>query len=493
MPDIIELGPHRLAVHHAQGTPEAVNGGVVLPPGRVALLHGLGACDFYRHGWNSWSPTGWRNLAEPPLRITDPIRRLTADDTAWHEEHRHHSSAVAALDAGGGEVLLLGSLGLGNPRLAADRDTLSGWYEHGAAPWFAAIGPEAEVFRRYSELLAKRLGGRRTPPRRHNIWSSWYSYYEDIDERTLLAELPAIAELPFEVVQFDDGWEEMVGDWQPNSKFPSGMRHLAEAVEDAGMTPGLWISPFIALPQSKIVQDRPELFLRDADGGLAVTGYNWNTGYHALDLTLPAARDHLRETITTVTQDWGYRYLKLDFVYAAAAPAERAEGIGREEVYRNGLAVVREAAGDDAYLLGSGALPLPSLGLLDAIRVGPDVGPAWTYHGLSDPSDAAARNAVAVSASRFWLDELYDIDPDVAFFRTRQCLLTDEQRSVIADLAATCRFRAVSDPPSWLSDSERTALDTFLHSAPDVQWLSRNRARIGDRTVEFPTELPALR
>ncbi|MFJ6572168.1 glycoside hydrolase family 36 protein [Streptomyces sp. NPDC091292] len=489
MPDVIELGRHRLAVH-AEGTPEAVNGGIILPAGPVAMLHGLGACDFYRHGWNSWSPTGWRNLAEPPLRIADPRRRLTADDTAWHEDHRHHSSAVAALDAGDGDVLLLGSLGLGNPRLAADRDCLTGWYEHGAAPWFAAVGPETEVFGRYSELLAKRLGARRRPPRHHNIWSSWYAYYEDIDEATLLGELPGITALPFDVVQIDDGWEERVGDWQPNGKFPSGMRRLAAAIEDTGRTPGLWIAPFIALPHSTVVRERPELFLKNSEGDLAVTGYNWNTGYHALDLTLPAAQDHLRETITRVT-DWGFRYLKLDFIYAAAAPAERPDGIGREEIYRKALAIIRETAGDDAYLLGSGALPLPSLGLLDALRISPDTAPTWTYHSLNDPSDAAARNAVAVSAGRFWLDALYDIDPDSAYFRTRHCLLTAEQRHIIADLATVCRFRAVSDPPSWLTATEHAELDAFLRAAPDVQWLSRNTAQIDDRTVTFPTRFPS--
>lgn len=90
------------------------------------------------------------------------------------------------------------------------------------------------------------------------------------------------------------------------------MRHLAAAVAHAGMTPGLWMVPSIALPQSQIVRNRPDLFPRDRDGELAVTGYNWETGYHALDLTFPAARDHLCEMITRISTEWGYRYLELD-------------------------------------------------------------------------------------------------------------------------------------------------------------------------------------
>ncbi|AXI76804.1 glycoside hydrolase family 36 protein [Peterkaempfera bronchialis] len=485
---VIDLGGRSLAVQ-AAGTPEAVSGGVILPPGRVAVLHGQGDTEFYRHGWNSWSPTGWRTLSSPPLCISDPRRRQTADDTVWHDERRHHSSAVAALDLRDGTVLLLGSLGLGNPRLTADQDTLVGWYESGAAPWFLAAGPETEVFSRYAELLAKHLGGRRNPPTTRTVWCSWYSYYEDIDEAGLLAELPAVAELPFEVFQVDDGWEEVVGDWEANAKFPSGMAHLAERVTAAGLAPGLWLAPFIALPRSRTVRERPELFLRDRQGGLAVTGYNWDTGYHSLDLTLPEAQDHLRSIIARVV-GWGYRYLKLDFVYAAAAAAERAHDIGREEVYRDALALIRETAGEDVYLLGSGALPLPSLGLLDGIRIGPDVGPFWSHYGLDDPSDAAARNAVAVSAGRLWLDNLYDIDPDVAIFRTQRSLLTDDQRRILADLATACRFRAVSDPPSWLSDAERAQLTAFLTADPDIRWLGRNRVSLDGRRIDFPVDLP---
>ncbi len=69
---LIELAGHTFALEHdGPGSPLAADGGLILPPGRVALLHGLGDVPFYRHGYNSWSPCGWRRLSEPPLRIGD--------------------------------------------------------------------------------------------------------------------------------------------------------------------------------------------------------------------------------------------------------------------------------------------------------------------------------------------------------------------------------------------------------------------------------------
>jgi alpha-galactosidase len=72
--------------------------------------------------------------------------------------------------------------------------------------------------------------------------------------------------------------------------------------------------------------------------------------------------------------------------------------------------VIREAIGPDAYLLGCGAPILPSVGLVDAMRVGPDI--AHHYEpmdgDLSQPSQrAAAQNSRwrAWQHGRFWVND----------------------------------------------------------------------------------------
>ncbi|MBT2410672.1 alpha-galactosidase [Streptomyces sp. ISL-12] len=484
MAQLVELGGRAFAVElEGDAPPRAVDGGLLLPPGRTAVLHGLGDALFYRHGHNSWSPCGWRRLSDAPLRIESAERRLTADDTVWDAPARHHSSAVAALEGPDGRVLLLGALGLDIPRLTADRDTLAGWYERDGAPWFLAYGDEEEVFAAYTRHLGERLGLSRK--RAGNVWCSWYAYYENITEEQLTKDITALRGLPFDVVQIDDGWERAVGDWEANDKFPSGMRALADRITDAGLRPGLWIAPFIVLPDSRTARERPELLLRDAAGEPVVAGHNWGTGYWALDLTLPAAREHLREMIHRVSREWGYTYLKLDFIGAGAVTGVRSVDTGREEAYRAGLSVIREAAGPDAYLLGSGAPLLPSLGLVDGIRSGPDVAPLWEHYATQDPSDALARNAVVNTVHRLWQAPLLEVDPDVVYFRSRLNLLTEPQQGLLRDLADICGFRAVSDPPGWLRPDELEALTAYLTARPDVRRLGRYRFALDGREVDF--------
>ncbi|NUR70378.1 MAG: alpha-galactosidase [Hamadaea sp.] len=488
---LIELAGRTFALEHdGPGRPQAADGGLILPPGRVALLHGLGDAAFYRHGYNSWSPCGWRRLSEAPLRIENPVRRVTADDDPWDDPARHHSSAVAALDGGDGNVLLLGGLGLGVPRLSADQDTLAGWYERDAQPWFTAYGPEEEVFAAYARQLADGLGSRNT--RAGNVWCSWYAYYENITEQQLVKDVDTLRGLPFDVVQVDDGWEVAVGDWQPNHKFPSGMKALADRIADAGLTPGLWLAPFIALPTSDLARRRPELLLRDAYGDKVIAGHNWGTGYHALDLSTDDAREYLAELTHRVVHEWGFKYLKLDFINAGAVVGSRSDGGEREAAYRSALQLIRQVAGDDAYLLGSGAILLPSLGILDGMRSGPDVAPMWQNYASDDPSDAMARNAVVNTLHRLWQQPLAEVDPDVVYFRSRLNLLTDQQLGWLRDLADICGFRAVSDPPSWLTAAELDDLTAYLAARPEIRRLGRYRFAVGGRAVDFtPVITPA--
>jgi alpha-galactosidase len=468
-----------------ESAPLPVEGGLVLPAGRIALLHGMPEAEVYRHGWNSWSPSGWRAMDAAPLRIASAERRLTADDTTWDDPNHHHSSAVTALADRNGNVLLVGALGLDVPRLTVDRDTITGWYERGGAPWFAAYGPELEVFERYARILGEHLVAGRERNRVGNVWSSWYAYREDIDQEILRADLAGLAGLAFDVFQVDDGWERCVGDWQANEKFPAGMADLAARATDAGLRPGVWLAPFAVRPQSRTACEKPHLLLSDEAGKPLPAGYNWGGPYYGLDLTLPEAQDHVKDMISTVV-GWGYRYLKLDFVNAVAIPAARHDpGPGRESVYREAMRLIRDAAGPDVYVLGSGAPVLPSLGLCDGIRVGPDVAPFWTNYATDDPSDATAENALVASIHRLWLRDLVDLDPDAVYFRSRQSLLTPRQRGLLADLAHICGFKATSDPPAWLDEPERAELADFLALDKPVVQLGRYRFDLGGREIDL--------
>jgi alpha-galactosidase len=160
----------------------------------------------------------------------------------------------------------------------------------------------------------------------------------------------------------------------------------------------------------------------------------------------------------------------------------------RETAYRNGLKTIRAALGE-AYFLTCGAPILPSIGLCDGIRVGPDVAGHFTSHRdddlLMNFAIPGARTALRTTFNRLWLQPVVHTDPDVVYFRSRQNNLTPEQKSLLQDLAQICNFKATSDIPAWLTDSERSALREFLESRPEVCKTGRTAYLIGDREVDF--------
>ena len=451
---------------------------------RVSILHALAGGEVYRNGQNSWSPTGWRRLSEQPLRVESPRRRQTADDTTWDDPARHHSSWMMVV-TDGARSLLLGCLEGETPRLHADQDVLAAWTETGSdASWVLVTArSEREVMERYKQLLISRYGVLAPDP--GNVWSSWYSFYETISRQDLDRIVPQLPALGFDTVQIDDGWERLVGDWHPNAKFASGMKDAASAITDTGMRPGLWIAPFIALPSAEIVQKNPQMLLRGTDGAPVRAGSNWGTDYYTFDFTRDDALGFLTDTVSRAVDDWGFSYLKLDFVNAGAVAGVRSQHIDREAAYRTAMETIRSAVGPDVYLLGSGAPIFPSLGLLNAVRTGPDVAPMWDNYASDDPSDAMARNAVFNGVNRLWMRGLIGLDPDAVYFRRRQNLLSDEQMQWLQDCATLSDFKAVSDPPEWLDEADLPSLRQFLAQKPATEYVDRYRYRIGSRLVDF--------
>ncbi len=76
-----------------------------------------------------------------------------------------------------------------------------------------------------------------------------------------------------------------------------------------------------------------------------------------LDTTNPGAQQHLRDTYTTLTRDWGNRYIKLDFMDDTAIEGyyyrPNTSGL---EAQRIGLQVIRDAVGDGVMLDKDGSV-----------------------------------------------------------------------------------------------------------------------------------------
>ena len=329
------------------------------------------------------------------------------------------------------------------------------------------------------EKLAKGLGdqmqARRPAPLR--VWCSWYSYYRTVTLENMLdnARLARQHALPFDVFQLDDGFQADLGDWlEPSAHFGGHARDLPAQLHELGFTAGLWLAPFLAAPTSELLAQHPDWMLRGADGQPLPVGHNWGGPYHALDTTHPEVLVWLRDLAATV-RGWGYSYLKLDSLYGASLPAVRHDpSVGRAAAFRRGLAALREGAGQDAFLLGCGAPLAQSIGLVDAMRTGPDVAPFWDDESrrlwLGDSTGPSARNALHTALSRWYQHHWYQPDPDVAICRRELSLLGRAEREAIAGMLDVIGgLRASSDPIALLDEQGLALLRRCLSlSRPDM-------------------------
>jgi len=154
-------------------------------------------------------------------------------------------------------------------------------------------------------------------------WCSWYHYFHDIDEASFVGNLARASDWPFDVFQLDDGYQAAIGDWlTTNEKFPGGVEGAAAAVARSGRTPGIWMAPFLAAPDSALARAHPEWMARDPVGDDPLVGMwheVWGGFMLQLDTTLPDVQDHLSHVARELVAI-GYRYLKLDFTFSPALP-----------------------------------------------------------------------------------------------------------------------------------------------------------------------------
>jgi alpha-galactosidase len=167
----------------------------------------------------------------------------------------------------------------------------------------------------------------------------------------------------------------------------------------------------------------------------------WDQDLAVIDVTHPDAAAHLVGVFRSLASI-GLSHFKLDYIYAGAIAGRRHEDVDPVIAYRRGLELIREGAGPDATLHGCGAPMLPSIGLVDIMRVSPDM--AVTLHpksgDISQPSQLGARLVGAAREflhARWWVN-----DPD--------CIITRPEVEARGDWAAhidaTGGLRGSSDP-----------------------------------------------
>ncbi|HPK62581.1 MAG TPA: alpha-galactosidase [Spirochaetota bacterium] len=272
-------------------------------------------------------------------------------------------------------------------------------------------------------------------------WSSWYYYYNKISPKDIYQNMKAIKNhsLDINLIQIDDGYQKFVGDWLDlTPQFSGKMKEIAGRIRDEGYTPGIWLAPFIADKNSYLAKNFPNYILRTDWGKPILGGYNpvWpGKFYYALDITNPRFEEYIREVVWTFTREWGFKYLKLDFLYGGCMRGGNHNDIAysRAEALKRGVKIIKETAGPDTILSGCGA-PLSScIGLVDAMRVGPDTAAYWkklvgTF--LQTGAMIGARNSMRNFIVRsFMHNNLWLNDPDCIMVREQKTKLTRNEKT----------------------------------------------------------------
>lgn len=397
----------------------------------------------HEHGWQSWSPTMTYRVHEPSYRAATERERIMGSRAETPAGVFQGEGLLAVEPASEGPVHLFAAVGTAEvPSIRAElhgervlvsadgpversTDDLGGGIDHALARW-------ADGFARRAGVMALH----RAPA----VWCSWYHYFSAVTQSDMLENLEAIDRLalPVEVLQLDDGYQSAIGDWLSLSDGFQSLPHLARRIRSTGRRMGIWVAPFLVGARSDLAARHADWLVRRA-GSPVYAGYGWDQDLFVLDVTHPRVRAYLAEIFTTM-RTWGIDYFKIDFLYAGALPGARHQDVSAIEAYRSGMALIRQSIGD-SYLVGCGAPILPSVGLVDAMRISPDTAPVAEPPG-GDLGKPSSRSAIvsgvgrAFQHARFWVN-----DPDCLIVRPE----VEARRAWAAHVERFGGLRASSD------------------------------------------------
>lgn len=331
------------------------------------------------------------------------------------------------------------------------------------------VGGYDEVFDKYfaaMSLPAKKRVDRLTG------YTSWYNYFQKIDEKIILRDLKGLSRAhdSVNIFQIDDGYEPFVGDWLDYNgrDFPNGMKTIADAVHREGYLAGIWLAPFnVQRGKSRILKEHPDWLIRNPDGKPQLGCVAWG-GAYTLDIYNFEVREHLKKVFDTVLNDWGYDMVKLDFLYSQCRTPRNNKTRGT--IMCEAMDFLRECVGDK-IILGCGVPLGPAFGVVDACRISCDVDLSYGgkfYNSMSINNELpSAQNAINNSMFRRHLNgRAFLNDPDVFFLRDHNLTFTWEQKLLLAKINNLFgRVLFVSDDAGEYSEAELEVLkETFRES-----------------------------
>jgi hypothetical protein len=479
--------------------------------GSIAFAKGAGPVRYFGNGWYSWDNTHAAGISTGGLvrevpgdwsSKSVPSKRPGRFESAWTAALTQRKGPGAVFWAAAPSeqmVEFLTEFGRDGSISLAARCHTRGEIRSNIAGFVGSEGVEVlltgsgcqtsldELARSHRELAAAEWQPQPAPAG----WCSWYYYYNKVTEADIVENLDLLAarkdDLPLKVIQIDDGYQQAAGDWlAENERFPKGMRWLARQIRKKGFRAGIWVAPFVVTSGSKLYKEHPDWVVKNPDGSPKVVyeKSGWNGAAYALDTTHPEAAEWLRRLFKTLVAGYGYDYLKLDFLFFGAIVGERHDQTNPIEAFRRGMCAIREAAGDETFILGCGCPLWPALGLVDGMRVGEDVGPAWGgQFSITAASRCITRNFLS---GAFWHN-----DPDCLLVREGHNTATLLETRTLATMIAMSGGMVIASDKMYDLSEER--IEIIRKLLPAVGWGARPVDLFDKRMPEqfvyaFPSE-----
>jgi alpha-galactosidase len=340
-------------------------------------------------------------------------------------------------------------------------------------------------------------------------WESWYNHYnkinsalitedlETLDTSNNLIKLMYIDRKKPVIFQIDDGWQQGLGQWEVNiDRFPGGLAPLARQIVKKGYIPGLWIAPFLIDLRTEFCAAHYAWVLKDRNGKPIPAGFNTPWGallpsfstpkqyniqpgppysYYCLDLSRDDVIDYLDTLIGKIIDEWGFRYLKMDFLFAGMLPGNHAVNGAVYEWYARAINILTRRThtnqGESVAYLGCGMPFEASYRNFPLSRIGADTLEKWDRTDLrllrfgGRPSAYISMKDTLGHA--FWDQSVFQNDPDVVFFRNENIQLTPEEKETLAlvNYLFASQIMHSDDPASFNSPADepltRHVLDLY--------------------------------
>lgn len=341
---------------------------------------------------------------------------------------------------------------------------------------YLTSGGYDEVFDSYFDTL----GVKARTNKKIKGYTSWYNYYQSINEEIILRDLKSLSKEKelVNTFQIDDGYQTAVGDWLSiaKKKFPDGMKKIADEIHSNGFKAGIWLAPFGAQKNSSLAKEHPDWFIKDKKGKPIPVGANWG-GFYGIDFYNEEAAKYIRGVFDTILNDWGFDLVKLDFLYACSIVPMYNKTRG--QIACDAMDFIRSCVGDK-LILGCGVWMLPCFGKVDYMRIGADMSLSWKHsllRKMMHREDVSTPNAIHNSIYRRCFNgRAFLCDPDVFLLRRTNIGFSVEQQRLLAKFIKL--FGGVLFMSDNIGDYDDEQLKIFRDTlADDARLLAVNESR----------------